>query len=224
MGQPPPLANIHRQPHDRIIRRLAMHFRQHRVGFGFREIAAALDRRQLRRIAQHERLLAEGEQVAAHLLVHHRTFVDDDEIGLGRRTVLVEHEGRRVALGVLRPVDHAVDRARVAAPLGAHHERGLAGECAERDLAVHMVREMARERRLARAREAEQAEDLRLAGIGKPARHLFESAILRRGEIHQMSIGLGERAEFEAGHSISAEGRGQHARFPLPRRSRKGGR
>ena len=50
----PALADIHRHPHDRIVLRLAVHFGQHRVGLAIGEEAAALDRRQLRGIAEHQ--------------------------------------------------------------------------------------------------------------------------------------------------------------------------
>ena len=64
--------------------RLPVDLGQHDVGLGVGEEAAALHRRQLRRIAEHEHRLAEGEEVAPELLVDHRAFVDDDEVGLAR--------------------------------------------------------------------------------------------------------------------------------------------
>jgi hypothetical protein len=46
--------DVHGQPHDRIVLRLPVHLGQHGVRLGVGEEAAALDRRQLRRIAQHQ--------------------------------------------------------------------------------------------------------------------------------------------------------------------------
>ena len=60
-------ADVHRQPHDRIVLGLPVHLGQHRVGFGIGEEAAALDRRKLRRVSQHEQRDAERQQVAAKL-------------------------------------------------------------------------------------------------------------------------------------------------------------
>ena len=71
--------HLHRQFDDRIARRLPMHFGQHDVGLLLGEIAAALDRRQLRGVAEHQHFIAEGQKIAAVFLVDHRTFVDDDQ-------------------------------------------------------------------------------------------------------------------------------------------------
>ena len=87
---------------------------QHHVGLGLGEEAAALDRRQLRGIAEHQHRLAEREQVAAEFLVDHRAFVDDDQAGARRRTVLVEREGRRPVGALARAVDQRVDGGRAA--------------------------------------------------------------------------------------------------------------
>ena len=64
-----------------------MHLGQHHVGLGLGEEAAALDGRQLRRIAQHQHGLLEGQEIAAEFLVHHRAFVDDDQVRLGGRSL-----------------------------------------------------------------------------------------------------------------------------------------
>ena len=78
------LAHHHRQVDDGIVLGLPMHLREHHVGLAFGEEAAALHRRQLGRIAEHQHRLAEGQEIAPELLVHHRAFVDDDEVGLRR--------------------------------------------------------------------------------------------------------------------------------------------
>ena len=61
-----------------------MDLRQHDVGLGLGEEAAAalpaFHRRQLAGIAQNQHRRAEGEEVAAELLVDHGAFVDDDEL------------------------------------------------------------------------------------------------------------------------------------------------
>ena len=68
------------------------------------------------------------------------------------------------------------------AALAAHHQRGLAREGAEDDLAIHIFGEMARERGLAGARIAEQAKHLRRAGDAgarlEPGRDRLEGGIL----------------------------------------------
>jgi hypothetical protein len=67
---------------DRVLTRLAVDFRQQHIGLVIGEEAATRNRRQLTRIAQHQDRRAEGEKIAAELLVHHRAFIDDDQIGL----------------------------------------------------------------------------------------------------------------------------------------------
>ena len=142
-----------------------MHLGEHDVRLCLGEIAATLDRRQLRRIAEHQHLLAEGEQVAAEFLVDHGTFVDDDQLGAHRVALVVEDEGRLLAVNLLRTIDQAVDGARILAATRAHDERGLAGIGGENNRSVEMFGEMARQGRLARAREAEQAKHLWLAAL-----------------------------------------------------------
>ena len=136
---------------------------QHHVGLAVGEIAAALDRRQLGRIAQHQDRLAEREQVARELRVDHRAFVDHDEAGARGRAVGVEGEGRRAFRALARAVDQRVDGGRAGAALRAHHQRRLAGEGGEGRVAARAFGDMAGERRLADAGIAEQAEHLRLA-------------------------------------------------------------
>ena len=65
LRQPIAGADLHRQPHDRIVLRLPMHLGQHGVGLGVGEEAAALNGRQLRRIAEHQHRHAKRHQVAA---------------------------------------------------------------------------------------------------------------------------------------------------------------
>jgi hypothetical protein len=79
-----------------------VHLGQHRVGLGLGEEAAALDRRQLRRIAQHQHRHAERHQVAPQLGVDHRAFVDHDQLGLRGRRVVPQFE-----VGVSSPLSRA---------------------------------------------------------------------------------------------------------------------
>ena len=138
----------------------------------------------MRGIAQHERLLAKCQEIAAHLLVNHGTFVDNDKAGFRGRAFLVENKRRRIAVHVFGPVDHAVDGARVATPFRAHHQCRLARVGAEGDFAIDVFGEMARKRRFARPGITEQAKYLGLSGVGKPSRDLLERTVLRRREIH----------------------------------------
>jgi hypothetical protein len=149
----------HRQPHDRIVLRLAMHLREHGVGLGVGEKAATLDRRQLRGVAEHQQRHAERHQIARKLGINHRAFVDDDEPRLGSGRLVPQFEARRLLAAFARPVDQAVDGAGAEATLAAHDARRLAGEGREQDLAVDALGEVLGERRLARSGIAEQAKD-----------------------------------------------------------------
>ena len=153
---------------------------QHHVGRVFGEIAAALDRRQLERVAQHQDRLAEREEVARELRVDHRAFVDHDQSGAGCGPVRVEGEGRRAFRALARPVDERMDRGRAGAALGAHHQRGLAGEGGEGGVAARAFGDMAGERRLADPGIAEQAEDLRLALLEPAADRVDRLRLLGR--------------------------------------------
>src|SRR5664280_2843420 len=62
-------ANVHRQPNDWIARGLPVHLGEHRVRLGLGEKSAALDRRQLRRVAQHQQRHAERQQVAGNPII-----------------------------------------------------------------------------------------------------------------------------------------------------------
>ena len=162
-----------------------MHFGQHRVGFGLGEKAAALDRRQLRRIAEHQHRHAERHQVAAKLGVDHRAFVDDDQLRLRGRRLVPQFEIRHLLAALARPVDQAMDRARAGAALAAHHHRGLAGEGGEMHLAVDALGDVAGERGLAGAGIAEQPEYLARAARGlfyQPIGNRLERGILMRRE------------------------------------------
>ena len=130
-------------------------------GSAFGEEAAALDRRQLRGIAEHQQRHAERHQVAPELGIDHRAFVDDDQLGLGGGRVVQELEGRRLLAALARPVDQAVDGGGAVAALAAHHAGGLAGEGREQNLAVDALGDVLGERGLAGAGIAEQAEDRR---------------------------------------------------------------
>ena len=167
--------------------RLPVHLGQHHVRLGLGEEAAALDRRQLRRIAQHQHRHAERQEVAAELGVDHRAFVDDDQLGLGRRRLIPQVEARDFLAALARAVDQAVDGGGAAAALAAHHRGRLAGEGGELHLAVGLVGQMLGERGLAGAGIAEQAEDLVAAVRARlgfePIGHGFERLILDGGEL-----------------------------------------
>ena len=158
-------ADVHRQPDDRIVLGLPVHLGQHGVGLGLGEEAAALDRRQLRRIAEHQQRHAERHQVAAELGIDHRAFVDDDERGLRRRRVVPQIEARDLLAALAGLVDQAVNGGGALAALAAHHQRGLAGEGREQHLAVDRLGEVAGEGGLAGAGIAEQPEGLRRAAL-----------------------------------------------------------
>ena len=187
-------AHVERQPDDRIVARLAVDFGQQEVGLVLGEEAAARDRRQLRGIAEHQDRRAERLQVAAELLVDHRAFVDDDELGARHRALAVERKGRRHRglagrlvghrLLAARPVDQRMDGARIGGALRAQHLRGLAGEGGELHLPVDMLGEIARQRRLAGAGIAEQAEHLRPPGL-QPSRDGLQRVVLLRREFHR---------------------------------------
>ena len=162
--------------------RLPVHFGQHHVGLGLGEKAAALDRRQLRRIAEHQQRHAERQQIAAEFGVDHRAFVDDDQLGLGGRRLVPQIEVRHFLAALARAVDQAVDGGGAAAALAAHHRGRLAGEGGELDLAVDVLGDVAGERGLAGAGIAEQAEHLRRAvgaGLGlEPGGDGLEGVVL----------------------------------------------
>ena len=84
----------------------------------------------------------------------------------------------------LRPVDQRMDGARIGRALGAQHLRRLAGEGGELHLAVDMLGEIARQRRLAGAGIAEQPENLRPAGL-QPSRDRLQRVILLGREFHR---------------------------------------
>ena len=142
---------------------------QHHVRRAVGEKAAAFDGRQLEGVAQHQDRLAEREEVARQLRVDHRAFVDHDQPGLRGRPVGVEGEGGRAFGALARPVNERVDGRRARAALRAHHQRGLAGEGGERRLAARAFGDVARKRRLADARIAEEAKHLGLALLEPPA-------------------------------------------------------
>ena len=189
-------ADLHRQADDRIVLRLAVHLGEHHVGLGLGEEAAALDRRQLRRVAEHQHRHAERHQVAAELGVDHRALVDDDELGLGGRRLVPQLEARHFLAAFARAVDQAVDGGGAVAALAAHHQGGLAGEGGELHLAVDAFGDVARQRGLAGAGIAEQAEDRRRAvraGLGgEPGIDGLERVVLLRGKFGH--CGLGSRA------------------------------
>ena len=166
---------------------LPVHLGEHRVGLGLGEKAAALDRRQLRRVAEHQHRHAERQQVAAELGVDHRAFVDDDQLGLGGGRLVPQIEGGDFLAALARPVDQRMDGGGALAAFAAHHRGRLAGEGGELHLAVGVLGEVAGERGLAGAGIAEQAEHLwRAVGarLGlEPLGDGFERIVLVRGEL-----------------------------------------
>src|ERR1700722_13017819 len=136
---------------------------QHDVGRAVSEKAAAFDGRKLERVAQDQDRLAEREKVARQLRVDDRTFVDHDEPRLGGRPIGVKGEGWRAFGTLARPVNERVDGRRARAALRSHHQGGFAGEGGERGLAARALGDVARQRRLADARVAEETKHLRLA-------------------------------------------------------------
>ena len=89
-------------------------------------------------------------------------------------------------------IDQRVDGGGAVAALAAHHQRGLAGEGRELHLAVDAFGDVPRERRLAGAGIAEQAEHLRraaFAGLGlQPVGDGFQRSVLMRREGGHVSV------------------------------------
>ena len=109
---------------DRALAGLAVDLGQHHVGRGSGERALALDRRQLAGIAQHQDRLAEGEQVARHVVADHRDLVEHDQRGVAHDRLLVEHEARLV--DVVEPDLEAAEPRLLEQPDGGIEGRQLA--------------------------------------------------------------------------------------------------
>ena len=192
-----------------------MHLGQHRVGLAVGEEAAALDRRQLRGIAEHQQRTVERHQVAAEFGIDHRTFVDHDQFCLRGRRVVPEFKTRLLDAGFPRAIDQRVDGGGVVATLVAHHQRRLAGEGREFHLAIDAVGDVPRQRGLAGAGIAEQAEDGRravLAGLGlQPVGNGLQRGILMRRK-----GGHGVQMESRAGATgrDSTDAKANHSRVP----------
>src|ERR1700712_755792 len=112
----------------------------------------------------------------------------------------IEHSSITISFafdaGFARAVDQRVNGRGVVAAFVAHHQRRLAGEGREFDLAIDAVRNMPRQRGLAGSGIAEQPEYRRrpvLARFGlEPARHGVERGFLVRGKDgHGISAGDG---------------------------------
>ncbi len=144
------------------------------------EEAGALHRRQLERIAQHQHLGAEAEEVAAERFVHHRDFVDDDEIGRGRLAFGVE---RRIS--ARRPCPTPANRSasewwrRHVQPFLRITMAALPVKAAYFDR-LHALREVAGECRLAGAGPAEQPEHLRAGLVLEPGGDGLKRLVLLR--------------------------------------------
>ena len=175
--------------------------------------------RQLRGIAEHEDRLAKGEQVASELLVDHRAFVDHDEAGSRGGAVVVEREGRRALVALAGAIDQRMDRRSADAALGAHHQGRLAGEGGEGRFAARRLGDVARERRLADAGVAEQAEHLRFAGL-EPSPDLVERGRLLGRPLCRRSRRLRGGARRLLDRLATAQASRRHPwRRPAPRRA-----
>ncbi len=152
---------------------------QHDIRLRLGEEPAALHRRQLGGIAEHQDGLAERQQIAAEFLVHHRALVDDDQVGLCGGALPVEHELRATLIRFPGAVDHRVDGGCVGATLRAKHESSLARISAECDVAIDAFGDMARQRRLSRAGISEQPEEWLLAPA-KPIGDGLQGSVLLR--------------------------------------------
>ncbi len=163
-----------------------MHLGQHRVRFGLGEESAALDRRQLRRIAQHQQRRAERQQVAAELGIDHRALVDHDQLGLGGGGIVPQFEIRLLLAGFAGAVDQRVNGGGTVAAPAAHHQRGFAGERGVFHVAVDTVGDVPGQGGLAGAGITEQAEHLRCAAFARlgldPVGHGVQRSILVRSE------------------------------------------
>ena len=105
-------------------------------------------------------------------------------LALAAVALAVEHEGRALLVDAARAVDQRMDGLRAGAALVAQHQRRLAGKGGEDDVAIDGLGDMARQRRLAGAGIAEQAKELRLAGL-QPARDGAERGVLLRRPVHR---------------------------------------
>ncbi|MOA16054.1 hypothetical protein D3C78_1362480 [compost metagenome] len=174
---------------DRIVLGLPMNLRQQIIRLLLGKEAAARNRRQLPGIAEHEDRRAEAHQVLAELLVHHRTFIDDDERRLGERALAVdgEHRRNRGLAGLLvfhglfaaRAVDQRMDGAGIGCTTRTQHLRRLTGEGRKQHLAINIFSEMFGKRRLARSGITEQPEN-RCAAFLQPAGNSLERFVLLR--------------------------------------------
>ena len=179
-------ADRRRQMDDRIALGLPVDLRQHHVRLGVGEIPATLDRRKLRRIAQHKDGLAVGHQILTQILVHHRAFVDHDQRGLLDRVAfaLVEIELQFPRLEIaLHLVDLRVNRAGAIATAVPHDHRSLARKGGILRRSLDLVREVACQCRLARAGEPEHPMDLLVARL-EPSRDRLQSLFLLRRPHH----------------------------------------
>ena len=153
------------------------------------------DRRKLRRIAEHQHRHAERHQVAPQLRIDHRAFVDHDQLRPSRParrpTVRRSASPRR---------SRARDRSdcgswrRHAQPLARITSAALPVKAANFTSPSILRRQMPRERGLAGARIAEQAEQRRRAALAglvlEPAGDRLERGVLMGREFgHEIQIG-----------------------------------
>ena len=87
------LPDIHGQADNGIVAGLPVHLGEHCVRLGIGEEAAALDGRQLRRIAEHQQWHLKRHEVARKLGIDHGALVDDDELRVRCRRLVPKLEG-----------------------------------------------------------------------------------------------------------------------------------
>ena len=152
----------------------------------------------MRGVAEHQQRTVERHQVAAQLRIHHRTFVDHDQFGFRGGSIVPQFEARLLDAGFARAVDQRVDGGGVVATLVAHHQRRLAGEGGILHLAIDAFGDVPRQRGLAGAGIAEQAEDGRRAvpaglGLQPVGNGLQRGILMRRERGHGVQMGRKER-------------------------------
>ena len=120
---------------------------QHGVWLGLGEKRHP-DRRQLRRIAEHQERHAERHQVAPKLGIDHQHSSMTIRAALDARRVIPKIEAWDFFAAFAGLVDQAVDGGGALAAFVTHHQRGLAGEGGEQHLAVDRFGEVAGQRGL----------------------------------------------------------------------------
>src|SRR5262249_10814832 len=109
VGEALALSRLLAQLTNRVVQLLPKNLVEEHVRLTAREVTLAVDRRKLRRIAEHEELGAERLQIFTDAVVDEAALVDHDELGVLdlARLILGEAWARALALlfGVLQLVD-----------------------------------------------------------------------------------------------------------------------